>query len=284
MPLRCENLVVLDFEATCRPGAPPVPQEIIEFPSVYVSLRDRAVVDSFESFVRPLHHPELDPFCTELTGIEQSDVATAPPFVEAQAAHLAWLSKHGLLELESDGSPRFVFVTCGDWDLSTMLPAQCAASGGSITDLPLVYRRWCNIKRVYGAVLHREKGLGMPAMLAGLGLELLGRHHRGIDDCHNIARIALALHERGGAFDITSKLPVSRYPSLALTLRCGEEKREVVLERRCLPSLLGLASGTFRTRMLQAMSRDGTNLTDDAICELPANSEVLVSSTAPPRL
>ncbi|CAN0191490.1 unnamed protein product [Ectocarpus sp. 8 AP-2014] len=36
----------------------------------------------------------------------------------------------------------------------------------------------------------------MPAMLSALGLVLEGRHHSGLDDCRNIARIAMELCRR----------------------------------------------------------------------------------------
>ena len=39
--------IVLDFEATCDDRNPPDPQEIIEFPSVLVSLHERQGVDEF---------------------------------------------------------------------------------------------------------------------------------------------------------------------------------------------------------------------------------------------
>ena len=282
MTLPFDHFVVLDFEATCKPGEPPVPQEVIELPSVLVSLRDRAVLDSFSSFVRPVHHPVLDPFCTELTSIEQHDVDGALPFLDVYAAHRAWLAEHGLLAPRADGSPPFVFVTCGDWDLTSMLPVQCAASSLAVTDLPLAYRRWCNIKKVFGEVFGRKKGFGMPTMLETLGLELEGRHHRGIDDCHNIARIALALVDRGGVIDVTGKLSASRYPSLRLTLRYGDETREVVLERRAVPTLLGLASGAFRTRMVEAHAADGALLTDDTLFELAQGSVVTVGGHVDP--
>ena len=34
-------------------------------------------------------------------------------------------------------------------------------------------------------------------MLEGLGLPMQGRHHSGIDDCRNIARVLIALAQRG---------------------------------------------------------------------------------------
>jgi ERI1 exoribonuclease 2 len=96
MPSPFDHIVVLDFEATCNNGPPPAPQEIIEFPSVLLSLADHAVVDEFSSFVRPVHHPQLTDFCRELTGIEQADVDAAPAFLDVLAAHQSWLASHHL--------------------------------------------------------------------------------------------------------------------------------------------------------------------------------------------
>lgn len=257
-----ETLVVLDFEATCREGEPPEPQEIIEFPSVLVSLREGAVVAEHESFVRPVFHPRLGAFCTELTGIRQEDVDGAPAFPEALAAHQAWLASHGLLE--RDGA--FAFVTCGEWDLRSMLPRQCAASR---VPLPRVYRRWINVKTIFARTLGRSASVGMPEMLSALGLELEGRHHRGIDDCRNIARIVLELAARGASFEITSHLYPSQMPALPLTLHLGAHVREVTLKKRQLASLLGLAGSTFRTKVARVETMDGVELTiDEELAEL----------------
>lgn len=272
-----EYLVILDFEATCKPGAPPDPQEIIEFPSVLLSPGDNQVVDEFSSFVRPLHHPILSEFCTELTSIRQDEVDGAPPFLEVLAAHQAWLRGHGLLDEDGGGEARFALVTCGDWDLATMLPAQCAASDLPVTALPRAYRRWINIKKIFGALKHREKGFGMPAMLRALGLPLLGRHHRGIDDCHNIARITLALAALGARFEITGKLSWSRYPELPIRLRWREHTQEAVLRKRLVPTVLGLASGLFRSKITRVYTEDGIEVTDDdVLAELAPGSTLVV--------
>jgi inhibitor of KinA sporulation pathway (predicted exonuclease) len=193
------HLVILDFEATCDGETPPVPQEIIEFPSVFIDLERREVVDEFSSFVRPVAHPVLTPFCTRLTSIRQQDVETAPIFVDVLDSHIAWLEGHDLL---SKGR----LVTCGDWDLSKMLPSQCAAVARNHDELPEIYRQWVNIKRVFADVRGIRKKIGMPGMLRELGLELIGTHHRGIDDCRNLARIALALADAGADFELTSPL------------------------------------------------------------------------------
>lgn len=272
-----EQLVVLDFEATCQPGGAPVPQEVIEFPSVLVSLRERRVVDEFSSFVRPVHHPTLSEFCTGLTGIRQEDVDGAPSFAQVLARHQAWLAGHGLLGPAD--APRFTLVTCGDWDLASMLPVQCAAVGLGMHELPRVYRRWINIKKIYVERMRTEKANGMPAMLRGLDLELEGRHHRGIDDCHNIARIALALAGRGASFEHTGRLACSHYPELPLELRWRDQVQAAVLRKRSVPSLLGLASGLFRTKMTRVFTPEGLELTDEEqLAELPAGTLLRVAS------
>jgi len=269
------RLVILDFEATCRPGAPPTPQEIIELPSVLLDLRQGQVfLDEFESFVRPVHHPQLSEFCTELTSIRQEDVADAPVFSEVFDRHIEWLKGHDLLEGEDPG----VIVTCGDWDLATMLPVQCRASERSIAEIPRIYRRWINIKKIFSKTRRGAKAFGMPSMLENLGLELVGRHHRGIDDCRNIARMAVALAAVGASFSVTSTLSPSRYPPLPLVLSRGEQRRHVNLGKRVLATLLGLASGAFRDTIAEARSADGTLVDDEVLAELAPGTVLEVAS------
>lgn len=268
------RLVILDFEATCQPGTPPTPQEIIEFPSVLIDLREEGVIDEFESFVRPVHHPQLSEFCTELTSIRQEDVACAPVFAEVFDRHLAWLKGHQLLGGEDPG----VIVTCGDWDLSTMLPVQCRASERSIAEVPRIYRRWINIKKIFSKTRRGAKAFGMPTMLSNLGLELVGRHHRGIDDCRNIARMAQALATVGASFEVTTCLSPSRYPPLPLVLARGEQRRHVNLSKRALPTLLGLASGAFRDSIAEARTAEGALVDDELLAELSPGAQLEVAS------
>ncbi|MFT5357511.1 MAG: ERI1 exoribonuclease 3 [Polyangiales bacterium] len=244
-PLR--HYVVLDFEATCDKPKAPEPHEIIEFPSVLLDAAGMDTKAEFESFVRPTHHPTLTPFCTELTGIEQSQVDAAEAFPEVFKAHQAWLESHDLPASPPPGeSLSHAFLTCGDWDLQTMLPSQLAVTQPPIGFVPHAYRRWINIKRPFAAWNGTPVKNGMLGMLKALDLELEGRHHRGIDDCRNIARIARALVERGQKLEIDGELPFSRYPPLPLVLQFGEERQEVVLKKRSMATLIGLASSTFR--------------------------------------
>lgn len=264
-----DTLVVLDFEATCEKNQAIDPQEVIEFPSVLVSLKQRRVLDSFTSFVRPVHRPQLGEFCRTLTGITQADVDAAPTFAEVLARHQAWLASHDL------HAENFAFVTCGDWDLVSMLPRQCELAGVPVTSLPRSYRRWINIKPIFTRTVRKSRAYGMSSMLQTLHLKLEGHHHRGIDDCQNIARIALTLADRGARFTLTNRLPAKFYPALPVTLHWQGQVHHTTLEKRLRPSLLALASNLFHQPMLAVHTADGSEVHDDAtLAELPDGADL----------
>lgn len=64
-----KHLLVLDFEATC--GDSVSCNEIIEFPTLVYDLKEDKVQATFHEYVRPVIHPTLTAFCTDLTGITQ---------------------------------------------------------------------------------------------------------------------------------------------------------------------------------------------------------------------
>ena len=263
-------LVVLDFEATCDEKTPPRPQEIIEFPSVLLDGATLEVVDEFESFVRPTHHPTLTKFCTELTGIEQKDVDPAPTFPVVLNNHLEWLRSHAL---PTEGALPYALVTCGDWDLKTAFPAQLEAS--SIDYVPAPYRRWINVKVPFKK--WKRKPAGMKRMLEALGIELEGRHHRGIDDSRNIAKIVRALVARHQQMAITTELSPSRYPPITILLEREGRKSEILLSRRAIKTLLGAASGAFRREAKRAFDAERELLEDHDLLDLRSGALIRVA-------
>lgn len=113
-----DAIVVIDFEATCEqesgrkgtidqptPGSEDVVlelkdsvQEIIEFPAFLVSVKSRTVVSTFHQYVKPKINPTLSHFCSQLTGISQSLIDSAPPFSTVLDLFEDWLYaslKHG---------------------------------------------------------------------------------------------------------------------------------------------------------------------------------------------
>lgn len=267
------HAIVLDFEATCGNQEPIRPQEIIEFPSVLVALDTLKSVDEFSSFVRPFHNPHLTDFCRELTSITQEDVDGAPYFHEVLKAHENWIDSHGLTELNA------VFVTCGDWDLGTMLPAQSRVGKKPVEYLRPIYTRWLNIKVPFASVAGR-KAPGMAGMLRALEIELTGFHHRGIDDCRNIAKILRALVLSEAAVEATSALSPLKYPPIELRMRYGERVEILVLETRSLKALRELAGERFRCRITDFTRLDGERIEGgDQLRFLKSGEEILLAST-----
>ena len=72
-------------------------------------------------------------------GIKQKDVDNADPFPAVYKRFVEWLK-----DLQIEGK-KAIFVTCGDWDLRTLFPAQCKLS---MVPLPEAARSWINVKKV----------------------------------------------------------------------------------------------------------------------------------------
>ncbi|KAI8465608.1 MAG: ribonuclease H-like domain-containing protein [Monoraphidium minutum] len=151
------------------------------------------VVAEFQSYARPVVNPRLTRFCTQLTGITQATVDAAPAF-----KHVLWRAQEFLEEqglAQQLRNQEAVFVTCGDWDLGTGLRKQCELSG---TKVPNYMQRWLNIKAEY-ALHYGRPARGMVEMLEELGIPLEGRHHSGIDDTRNTARVLTRMLRDGWA-------------------------------------------------------------------------------------
>ena len=115
-----DYLLVLDFEATCQKGQQLKPQEIIEFPCALLNTRKGFEVESiFHKYVRPVHHPILTEFCTELTGITQDMVNEAEDFESVFRQFRLWVEDElALINPETNKSStndinKFTFVICG---------------------------------------------------------------------------------------------------------------------------------------------------------------------------
>ena len=177
-----ELLNVVDVEATCWAGEPPPGEhnEIIEIGLTVVDLGAGERVARHGIFVRPAHS-RVGEFCTELTGITQSDVDDAVPFAEA----CRWL----VTEHDAGGRP---WASWGDYDRH-QFTRQCAAAG-----VPYPFGdRHTNAKAVFTTAHGLRKRPGMAQALPLADLPLEGRHHRGEDDAWNIAALVLHLHGRG---------------------------------------------------------------------------------------
>ncbi|EGC35419.1 hypothetical protein DICPUDRAFT_33426 [Dictyostelium purpureum] len=198
-------LIVLDFEATCEKDQKFPNQEIIEFPSVIVNTETLEIVSTFREYCKPLIVPKLTAFCTELTGIKQETVDNADLFPNVLKRHYQWLEESlpGVIVNGQIINDQICFVTCGDWDLRQCLQKQLKLCNNIPT--PNYFKKWINIKLQF-TDFYSKPSYGMTNMLRELNLELEGRHHCGLSDSLNIARIVKKMLAAGCIFNIISKL------------------------------------------------------------------------------
>lgn len=263
---------VLDLETTCDEGSKPSPQEVIEFPSVLFDLDSQTNVAEFSSFVRPTHNQILSLFCTSLTSITQADEGNAPVFAEVFENHMAWLEQDGV------DSSHGIIVTRGDWAMARMFPSQCRVAEPGVRSFGCFFTRGLTVKTLFLSVNGQRKALGMSGMLREMGLSLEGRHHRGIDDSRNIAKIVSALVARGEEIAISGRLTVDKFPPWRLRLRNRGEVRDCVLGTRCVEKLHRLAQRVYRRRVQACFLSDGTEVKkgSDALMWLGAGAEIEV--------
>ncbi|XP_027192460.1 uncharacterized exonuclease domain-containing protein At3g15140 isoform X2 [Cicer arietinum] len=169
--IRSQNLdffLILDLEGKV---------EILEFPVLMISAKTLQVEGIFH---RVWHD-------------------TAIPFKEVIEEFEAWLMQQKLWiggELN-----RAAFVTCGNWDLKTKVPQQCEVSR---IKLPPYFMEWINLKDVY-LNFYNRRATGMVTMMKELQIPLVGRHHLGIDDTKNIARVLQHMLVDGALIQITAR-------------------------------------------------------------------------------
>jgi inhibitor of KinA sporulation pathway (predicted exonuclease) len=176
-PLPAARLyLVVDLEATTSDdrSLPQGEMETIEIGAVLVDATTLAPLAEHQSFVRPVRHPKLLPFCTTLTSITQSDVDGAPEFPHAMDA---------LGRALVAGRDGVVFTSWGRFD-KTQLERDCAYHA-----IPYRMPEHLNLKERFSHAQGLRRMLGMAEALSLCGLPLAGTHHRGIDDARNIARM-----------------------------------------------------------------------------------------------
>ena len=168
--------LIVDLEATCcdKNTIPKKEMEIIEIGAVIVESVGLKVVDEFTVFVKPVRHPVLTKFCSELTSIQQKDLENALIFPEAVKGFINWYKKYENL----------IFCSWGEYDKNQF---KIDATYHNIS-YPMGNEH-VNIKKLFSLVQGTKKQFGMARALKHVGIPLEGTHHRGIDDARNIAKL-----------------------------------------------------------------------------------------------
>lgn len=192
-----QYLLVIDLEATCSDdGAVPRQEmEIIEIGAVMLNVANLISVsdptstvystDEFQTFVKPMRHPQLSDFCKSLTSIQQADVDQAPLYQDAIKAMSAWMEGYAVID-------EILFCSWGAYD-KNQFQQDCIWNGVAY---PFADTH-CNIKKLYSRMPGQNKPKGLGKVIKELGWEFMGSHHRGIDDARNIARVVGWLTQNG---------------------------------------------------------------------------------------
>lgn len=182
-----KRLFVVDVESTCHPAGQKPPgffSEIIEIGMAVVEPGKIGPTSRMigSIIVKPILSPRLSSFCKELTGIAQEEVESGIPFRQAMA------SVRALFLHENAPWDGAVFCSWGNYDRKIFL-RNIGRLGG---EYPFgSAEAHINLKHEFAGFYHVDVGKsGMDRALGKLGIELIGRHHRGGDDAANIARIS----------------------------------------------------------------------------------------------
>lgn len=179
-PLEYDYFLVVDLEATCSMdgSVPREEMEIIEIGAVMFDRKQMKVIDEFDTLIRPTRNPILSDFCKELTTITQNAVCEAPEFKESFGNFVDWYKSF---------DPEKNNILLSSWGVydKNQLIQDCNFFG---VEYPFNDNH-LNIKKYFSKVHGKRKQYGMAKALRIVGLELIGIHHRGIDDARNTARL-----------------------------------------------------------------------------------------------
>jgi len=173
------HLLIIDLESTCEEnhGIDRPETEIIEIGAVIVNLKDAEVIDDIQFYVKPIIHPVLTAYCTALTGIEQETVDSALLFDQALSLLDAWLATH---QIDAWGS-------WGGYDRNQMnRDCERVNQSSPLADIP-----YLNLKIEFAKAngFKQRKGLKNAFRSINKAEEMTGRHHSGLDDARNMAKL-----------------------------------------------------------------------------------------------
>jgi len=179
-----KDIFIIDLEATCWNGHAPSGQvsDIIEIGVARLNIESMEIEGGPEILVTP-RRSTVSTFCTELTSITSAMLSDRG--VDLQEAF------HTLSEYAGNKA----WCSWGFYDFSFMNEV----SQRYDIDFPLG-RQYFNLKQMYSVVTGKpNKGFGMSRALKQCSIDLVGTHHRGLDDACNSAKVLRWMLER---FDV----------------------------------------------------------------------------------
>jgi len=178
---KLDQILVVDLECTCWKGSPPIGeiQEIIEVGLCVVNC-DTLTRDVSKSFLVKPTESQIGSFCTELTSLTPNDVLDGMDF--AETCRTLRSTYHGDNRL---------WGSWGDYD-RRQFERQCKRRG---VKYPFGATH-LNIKNLFAIAYGLPHEYGMDKALQFVGIPLEGKHHRGVDDATNIAKLLCHLLQK----------------------------------------------------------------------------------------
>jgi inhibitor of KinA sporulation pathway (predicted exonuclease) len=176
--------LIVDLEATCWEGydAPPgQTNEIIEIGICVLDLQTLEIGACESLLVKP-EASVISDFCTQLTGITQA---------KAEAEGMSFTEACNILESRYKSRNR-LWASWGGYD-HRMFLAQCKARG---IRYPFSDKH-VNLKRIFADTYGTR--MGLKAALEKQSLTMEGRHHSGVDDALNAARVLVTMMRQNAA-------------------------------------------------------------------------------------
>lgn len=169
-------MMIVDIEHTCTldGSIPPDEREIIELGAVVVDIKSLEIIDEFSALVKPQRNPEISNFCSQLTGITQSELDNSDDFKTVFSDFLHWYPK----------TSKVLFATWGSYDL-VQINIDCEFhnlqhfSPGAVL----------NLKKAFKVVNKLKKLVGLSRALELCQCEYEGSSHRALDDARNTVKL-----------------------------------------------------------------------------------------------
>lgn len=169
------NYIVLDLEATCWQGHQrSKQQEVIEIGAFLVNPYGE-VLSSYNRFVRPILHPRLSAYCTELTTIQQENVDRAKKFGPVIEEFQDWAEIY---------EENYMLCSWGAFDKKILIH-DC-----QLHDIEEEWlEHFIDLKQQYREIKRLSHPIGLKAAIRHEGFEFEGIHHRAITDAQNLVKI-----------------------------------------------------------------------------------------------
>lgn len=172
--------VMFDLEATCsnKGEFPQEDMEVIEVGAVLVDPYGE-VAGTFQGFIKPVKHPKLTDFCTELTTITQDMVENARTFEVVEDEFCEWVVENTPEDAD------VVYISWGEFD-KNILKRQSSELG---VNMDYLLQNHQNGKKFLSLCLGTKRQFGVSNALKHFNMEFVGVPHRALSDAMNVKLI-----------------------------------------------------------------------------------------------